>query len=221
MTAHNFIDLTGKVFGKLTVVSQAPKLKPKIARWHCKCSCGGSSTVDGRHLREGKIHSCGCAQSAWMTDRFSTHGKTNSPEYKVWCGIKRRCFNQADRSFPRYGGRGITMCDEWKSSFQAFLDDMGPRPSSGHSIDRIDNNAGYAKDNCQWANSSQQAGNRRDNLNLVAFGKTLSLSEWARQTGVKSPTIKQRLMRGWAVERAVSEPPDLSKVAPRRTRVSV
>lgn len=205
----------------LTAISQAPRLKPKIARWHCQCSCGNPTVVDGRHLRDGKIRSCGCAQSSWMSARFSTHGMTETVEYKTWCGIKRRCYNVNERSYSRYGGRGIRMSDSWRNSFESFFADMGPRPSAKHSIDRIDNDGPYSKENCRWTDAGQQAANRRDNLNLTMGDLTFSLSEWSRRTGIKAATIKYRIRSGWSIDRALSAPVDLSKVAPRRSGVSI
>lgn len=221
MTAHNFIDLTGQSFGLLKVIAQAPRLKPKIARWQCSCECGKTTVVDGRHLRWGKIRSCGCAKTAWMSERFGTHKMTDSDEYKIWCGMKRRCYNTHERCYPRYGGRGIFVSESWLNSFETFYADMGPRPSKAHSIDRINNDGPYSKENCRWSSIEEQTGNRRSNLKIEFGGEVMFLAAWSRRTGIKAETIKHRLDKGWSVEKALTQPPRSAKVTPRTARVAV
>lgn len=120
--------------------------------------------------------------------------------------MKVRCYNQNNHKYPSYGGRGIKVCDRWKDSFESFLEDMGPRPSDQHSIDRIDNNADYGPANCRWATKAEQAMNRRTTRWLTHAGKTMMLSEWADHTEVHEETIRRRLDAGWSVERALTEP---------------
>jgi hypothetical protein len=124
----------------------------------------------------------------------------------VWYTMIKRCHNPSADVYNRYGGRGIVVCERWRNSLDAFLEDMGPRPTSSHSLDRRENDGPYSPDNCRWATWSEQARNRRNNVLVTAFGVTRCLTEWAEVTGIKRAAIERRLQRGWAPERAVSEP---------------
>jgi hypothetical protein len=206
MSAYNFIDLTGKVFGRLTVIEQAPRYNPKVPLWSCRCSCGGFTTVAGKHLRGGATVSCGCVAKETTSLMSKTHGLTDSPEYKIWCGMKRRCYNKHERCYPRYGGRGIKVCDRWLNSFTSFLEDMGTRPCIRYSIERIDVDKDYEPTNCKWLPLSEQARNRRNSLRLTANGETRLLVEWAEITGIPYSTLQTRLGMGWSNKDAVSTP---------------
>lgn len=129
------------------------------------------------------------------------------PEYKAWCHLKERCLNPSHPSYHNYGGRGIGVCDEWRDSFEAFYRDMGPRPSDEHTLDRIDNDKGYCKENCRWATWKEQADNRRTSRHHEIDGKSLAQTDWARANGIPQCTISLRLKRGWGAERALSEKP--------------
>lgn len=129
-----------------------------------------------------------------------------TPEYASWNGLTQRCLNPKDPKYPSYGGRGITVCQEWIDSFKRFLEDVGPRPSPDYSIDRIDNNGNYCKENCRWATRSQQQLNRRNNHRLSFNGETLTIAEWARKLGVPKERIASRLRYGWTTERTLSAP---------------
>jgi hypothetical protein len=119
--------------------------------------------------------------------------------------IKHRCYNPNRCDYERYGGRGIRVCDRWLESFSNFLDDMGSCPG-GYSIDRIDNNADYAPENCKWSNNIEQANNKRNNHFIEHMGKTLTVSQWSRELGVNRKTIVTRLRDGWDPVRAISTP---------------
>lgn len=128
-----------------------------------------------------------------------------SPEYMVWGTMIQRCENARNRKYPLYGGRGIRVCDRWRRSFTAFIDDMGKRPSPNHQLDRIDNNGDYCPENCRWATCRQNLQNTRRNRMLTHNGETLILSEWSRRTGLAVDCISWRLRHGWSVAKALTK----------------
>jgi hypothetical protein len=132
------------------------------------------------------------------------HGLAKSPEYRIWVGIKNRCSNPKVRCYPRYGGRGVRVCDRWDASFVAFLADMGQRPSPVHQLDRIDGTGNYEPDNCRWVTSKVNNRNRRDTLWVEIYGKRKSLAEWAEIGGVRLQTAWARFrLRGWTAKESV------------------
>ncbi len=137
-----------------------------------------------------------------------THDKSYSSEYRSWIGMISRCYNEKDTSYPNYGGRGITVCDEWRTSFSAFYSALGNTPRDGHrySIERIDNNKNYTPDNCRWATYTEQANNKRTNVNLTYIGRTQTLAQWADELGLDRRTVWGRLNKNWSVERALATP---------------
>src|ERR1700743_1747919 len=151
----SFPDLAGQTFSYLTVIAQAPG--PRFA-WICKCRCGGSRIVSPCLLLSGAATSCGCHQRKGPN---KGHGLSRLPEYRVWAEMIQRCTNPKSRVFRHYGGRGIRVCESWRTSFEAFYRDMGSRPTDKHSIDRINNDGNYEPSNCRWATQSQQLYNRR------------------------------------------------------------
>jgi hypothetical protein len=146
-----------------------------------------------------------------MTRRSKKHGEYKngkwSPEYTVWCAIKKRCLNKNDSQYHRYGGRGISIYGPWINSFSKFIDHVGGRPSSGHSIDRKNNEKGYVPGNLRWATRVEQQRNTRRNLRISAYGKTMTLIEWSEFSGLLPETISLRIKRGWNPEVAVTLPP--------------
>lgn len=200
------VEMSGQRFGKLVVIKRDGSGDDGKAVWLCVCDCGQEKSVLGKSLRSGNTTSCGCLAAESRASRGKTHGMTYSPEYRTWCRIKNRCYNPRVKDYPQYGGRGISMCAAWRNSFDAFLIDMGRRPSAKYSIDRKDNSGNYEPDNCRWATPYIQANNKRSNRQLTAFGRTQNLSQWAREYGMERTALKQRLARGWAVDRAISEP---------------
>lgn len=217
----NKADLSGRLFGRWTVIQEAAPVKRQgggIRRhWFCRCACGVTRSVPQACLTHGESRSCGCLSKELAAElclsRNTTHGLSGSPEYGIWVNMKTRCLNPGVDAFRHYGGRGIAMCDEWRHSFQKFFEYVGPRPSIRHSIERIDNNRGYEPGNVSWALPIVQGSNKRNNVRLSAKGETLILAEWARRSGLDPEAIRKRLKSGWPVERAVSERSRLARAA--------
>lgn len=151
--ARELVDLNGQRFGKLIVLFRAPD-KNKQVMWDCVCDCGNTSIVRGTHLRKGLTVSCGC----YRIEANKTHGQSDTRLYKVWSQMVQRCSKHKD-----YAGRGITVCDRWRESFENFLEDMG-QPEEGLTLDRIDTNGDYCPENCRWVNMSIQGFNQRKRL---------------------------------------------------------
>jgi hypothetical protein len=166
-----FIDITGHRYARLTVIQKLNRDKRGYFLWLCRCDCGNEITAGANALRSGNTKSCGC----FRLERLSEWGKANrthgeslrgskdrkpSREYRAWCGMRERCRNPNNKDFAKYGGRGLTVCERWDSSYETFLADMGRCPP-GKSLDRIDNDAGYSPVNCRWATLSEQNKNRR------------------------------------------------------------
>lgn len=156
----SYKDLAGMSFGRLNVIRATERRYQKKVIWECLCKCGTVVLVIGHSLRSGTTQSCGCLRAEALIDRSTIHGKKGTPTYRTWQAMKRRCLNENCKDFPNYGGRGISVCDRWRSSFQDFFEDMGERPH-GRTIDRIDVNGNYEPANCKWATISQQRRNRR------------------------------------------------------------
>lgn len=206
---HRFIDLTGKQFERLTVVAFSHRKEYAGSEsvgmyWTCQCDCGNTVVVEGRHLRAGKIKSCGCLHNELLAARNRTHGMRRSPEYTTWHSMIGRCCNKNNRSFANYGGRGITVCDHWRNSFEAFYADMGPRPSPEHSIDRFpDSDGNYEPSNCRWATRKEQNRNKSTNRPMTFLGLTQSMAAWSEMLGISCGALKQRVHRGASDEDAI------------------
>lgn len=198
------VDLTGNVYGRLTVLSRDGDMYGKVA-WPCRCSCGTVLRVSGADLKSGNKSSCGCLKIETIGNLNRTHGLTNSDEYSIWRKIKDRCFNPNTRNYDDYGGRGISMCDRWRNSFENFYADMGPRPSPDHSIERRNNNEGYSPGNCIWATRVEQARNKRNNQLVQFNGKDVTIAELAELANLNYHLVYKRIViLGWSPEEAVA-----------------
>ena len=202
------IDLTRQTFNRLVALEVIPRPSSNGGRyWKCRCTCGNTVEVRVDALRAGKVKSCGCQRTDALKKR-STHARSGTPEYRIWQAMKARCHNPNSTKYYMYGGRGIEVCDEWRESFETFLQDMGERPSTLHSIERIDGTQGYSKENCVWADKETQANNTRLNRPITYQGETLNLSQWSRRVGIPVTTILNRLdHRRLSVEEAFTLKP--------------
>lgn len=192
-------NLIGQKFGKLTVIKFFEFDKANRPKWECICDCGNTKVVSGRHLKNGSIQSCRCIHSQMMRDTFTTHGATidnkRRPEYIAWNMMRQRCYNEKSKNYLQWGGRGITVCDRWRNSFENFFEDMGERPSKFHSLDRIENNGIYELSNCKWSTKSEQAINRRSTKWYEYNGERKILKDWATKFGVASSDINYFLRK--------------------------
>lgn len=172
----------------------------------CRCDCGSDKTVFLKDIRSSAVKSCGCLHDTLPIKHGHATNGERSLSYRSWMNIRRRCLNKNAHEYSKYGGRGIRICDRWKE-FDAFLDDMGERPSLLHSIDRIDPDGDYTPENCRWANPKEQGRNRRNNRMLTHNGETLCLSEWAERVGFSVQALRSRLdVCGYTVEEALTLP---------------
>lgn len=206
----NFKNLTGVRFGKLTVIHFAGQMTNpsggKRTMWYVQCDCGNVIKYDAGHLRMGRKDNCGCVLKYGqhtITHGASIGGRPIS-EYNIWASMKERILNPNYRHFLHYGGRGITLCARWRDSFESFLADMGPRPSKKHSIDRINNNAGYEPGNCRWATRFEQANNKRCNVILTHGGMSLTVAEWSRKLNINEDSIRYRMKAGWTIDKILT-----------------
>lgn len=198
-------NLSGLRFGRLFVLGKDG------SRWQCVCDCGNPVAVKGHGLRSGHTQSCGCKQRDEQSVRSKRHGYQGTPTYTSWQMLRKRCDNPADPSFHNYGGRGIGYDPAWKV-FENFLADMGERPP-GTSIDRIDNNAGYSKENCVWATRREQQRNRRG-LHMIEYGgRSQCLTAWCEELGLSKWVVGDRIKRGVPAATALGLTPDATPAA--------
>lgn len=199
-----FIDLTGVKFGRLAVIKQAGRNKRGQIVWSCECDCGKEVVVCGASLRRGNTRSCGCLQRERAIEYNTKHGGKGTRLYKTWKGIKERCFNPNKTKYSIYGGRGITICDEWKNDFKAFREwAMANGYNDTLTIDRIDANGNYEPSNCRWATQKEQQNNKRNNHLITFNGETHTLTEWASIKNIPRRTLQDRIYKGWKIEKSL------------------
>lgn len=211
-------DLTGQKFGRWTVLRRGPNNTLKHTVWECQCDCGTFKFVVGIVLTSGRSKSCGC----YRVERGRIHGSTiqlrhgeasvdstgrkMTPTYAAWASMKSRCNNPNHSNYKRYGARGIRVCDRWNESYEAFLEDVGERPTPEHSLDRIDNDGNYEPGNVRWATAEEQNRNTSSNRKIEIDGITKPLSEWLVHFGRARKTFYQRIARGMSEREALETP---------------
>lgn len=212
-------NLIGQIFSRLTVIRDSGKRADNgSVLWECDCSCGvRGKLIRGSDLLNGQTKSCGCYSTDLLKKVSTTHGlsQVNGKRTKLfmaWSAMKQRCYNRNSKSYDDYGGRGITVCDEWQTDFKAFHDwSMANGFADSLSIDRIDNDKGYSPDNCRWTDAKTQIRNRRNTVRYTWEGKQYTIGELSELTGIKIATIKSRLNRGLALEDALEPVEEANK----------
>jgi len=205
------IDLTGRRFGRLVVLHDTGERKNGEVVWHCLCDCGNEVDVRSNSLASGYTTSCGCYQRERVAEANTVHGMAQRgkqhPMYNTWARMIQRCENPNNKPYKYYGGRGITVCEEWHNS-AIFIDwALANGWQKGLTLDRIDNDGNYEPSNCHWVTRKEQARNRRSNRRITFNGKTQALAQWAEEVNVKDKILWDRINKyHWPIERALTEP---------------
>lgn len=207
-------DYTGKRFHYLTVIRFIPPEERSgyshskdVRRWLCQCDCGKYIRVRSDQLKNDRIKSCGCMTAKINGDAHRTHGQKGTRIYKIWANMKDRCYNRKSKDYPRYGGRGIFVCQEWLESFQSFYEwSMENGYEDKLSIDRINNEGGYSPSNCRWTTGKKQCRNRRNTIYIKYKGEEKPLQEWCDLLGFPSYVAHQRYKRRLTGEQIFENP---------------
>lgn len=199
-------DMTGKKIGRWTVIKLDTEHPNKHdSRWICQCECGTVKSILGHQLRNGNTHSCGCLQRELLSERQATHRETGNRIYRIWQNMKDRCLNQKCKDYGNYGARGITVCNEWESSYISFRDwALSNGYKDNLTLDRINNNGNYEPSNCRWATVKEQSRNTRVNRKVELNGKEYCVIELAEMSGLDKNVIKYRLDHGYTPYEAVT-----------------
>ncbi len=207
-----YIDLTGQVFGRLTVIERVNLPTKYYAVWLCKCSCGNLKEVRACHLKSGAISSCGCYHKEMVSKVRKTHGESRTRLYNTWRNMKSRCYWKRQKFYHLYGGRGITVCDEWKNSYETFREwALKHGYSVELTIDRIDVNGNYEPSNCRWVTQKDQCNNKTVNRIVEYRGETGVFLSMCKKLNVNEATIRSRIKKGYSFEEAVEK---FKKTAP-------
>jgi hypothetical protein len=203
----------GTRFGRLIVVSRVNSQNRSQTRWLCRCDCGNEKEIYAAHLRKGSTVSCGCFARESLVKRMSSHGLTDDIAYRPWIQMRARCNSSVHPSYHAYGARGIRVCERW-NDFEAFLSDMGPRPSLNHSLDRENNNGNYEPGNCRWATPKEQQNNRSNTRWITYKDERLPLADWSRRMGLAPKVVYMRIFSyKWSIERALETPVKLNPLS--------
>lgn len=208
------VALNGLIVGQWTVIGLSTVTRFGKRHWVVECACGSLSRAAEDDLLQEKTTRCRDCRQARL--RVENPTKTDKV-YHVWCSMKRRCHNPNNKDYPRWGGRGIKVCQRWRDSYAAFCEDMGERPE-GHSLDRIDNDGDYCPENCQWAPLAEQNRNKRNNVYFSVDGKQLCLRDACAHYGIPPNTYYQRIKKGWEPQKAISTPGYKRKREPLRSQ---
>lgn len=195
------IDLSGKVFGRLTAIAPVGKNCRNLIMWLCICKCGTENVTRGAALTHGNAQSCGCLRSDVVSAAKSTHRMSRRPEYHAFYSAKGRCNNKQDRAYHNYGGRGIRFLYR---DFEHFYTDVGAKPSNTHTLDRVDNNGNYEHGNCRWSSRCEQARNRRTNIMIEHNGQSMCMADWAEFAGIDYDSFKYRIRSGWDIGKTIT-----------------
>ena len=194
----------GDKFGHWTVIEGPIKDKKTYHKQYlCECDCKNKTHkyVDEQNLKRGLSSSCGCATIESAKNRMTIHGQSKTRLFVIWVGMRQRCFNPNVDCYERYGGRGITVCEEWKNSYETFRDwALSHGYKENLTIDRIDVNGNYEPSNCRWATNKEQSNNRRSNLSITYQGENHNVAEWAEILGINRETIASRYKKGYPIE---------------------
>lgn len=198
----NYQDLTGKTFARLFVIKRGDNDQKGLPRWICSCACGNEILVLGQSLKSGNTKSCGCYHKDRVSETHRKEGHSGGRNqrtrtYRTWNSMLSRCNTATCKEYKNYGGRGIKVCDEWMD-YSVFLKDMGIRPDK-MTLDRIDVNGNYCKENCRWATKIEQENNRRNTIYLVRNGERITMANFVRLVGVTRSKVEWRLRNGWSV----------------------
>jgi hypothetical protein len=201
----NSADLAERRFSRLSVLHKVGR-KGGHPVWLCLCDCGKVSVCSSTALVSGQTTSCGCFQRQRCSEANGTHRGRGTCEYAIYKSMLNRCSNPNAEGYGYYGGRGIRVCDRWRSGFATFLEDMGKKPTPRHSIDRINVDGNYEPGNCRWATPKEQGANRRNTKMVTAFGRTQNIQSWADEYGMHWATLNHRISYGWNPELALTTP---------------
>jgi len=191
------IDLSGKRFGRLVVISETTKRQGTHIIWECICDCGNIHFASGGDLRRGGVTSCGC-YAREVSSRINTvHGGEGTTEYIKWASMKSRCYYPKNESYSHYGARGISVCNRWRNNFGNFLKDMGKCPE-GLTLERTDNDKGYSPGNCRWATVKEQNHNKRSNVWVEYCGEKLIRADWIRRLKITVGQWSGKQQKGWS-----------------------
>jgi hypothetical protein len=205
-----FKNLTGSIFGKLTVLSLSERKRDST--YSCLCECGNSIVVAGSLLRTGHKPSCGCLTSFLRSQNATKHGLCAHPLYWILAGMKSRCYNTKEVAYADYGGRGIKVCDEWLASPETFIAwGLDNGWEKGLQIDREDNDGDYCPNNCRFVTPKQNSRNRRSNIVIQYQGETKTLAEWCEGLHLNPGTCHSRFKRGWSADKVLSHPIDVKR----------
>lgn len=188
-----FIDITGQRFGRLVVLKRAENFGECTA-WLCRCDCGNEKVIRSSSLTNGRTKSCGCFNHEVRVNQkiFLTHGMSHTRQFTIWTDMKNRCYVKTNPDYKNYGGRGITVCDKWHA-LEGFWEDMKDGYKEDLSLDRINVNGMYCKENCKWSTPTEQSNNRRNNVIMTAFGVTDTLANLCRIFHVNYKTVFARI----------------------------